>query len=345
MTDSLAMRVSPSKVSGRGLVARHRLLTGFVLLLMLTATLIASLMVGSTGISMSRSILALFDRGEVADRAMIYGVRMPRAILAVLVGMNLAMAGVLIQTLTRNPLASAQTFGINAGASLGIVLATIILPSLGPFGGMIPAFIGASIIGCIMWMLSLNGATNDMKLALTGITIQLVLSALIQGILIANNTTQDIIFWLVGSVSTAQWPKVIIILPFTIIGGGIAILAARYIGILALDRSTGQSLGQNPQGVAALTCLLILILACPAVAVAGPIGFVGLIVPHVVRYFAGEDQRWLLILSGLGGALLLCAADLLGRILAYPMELPVGILTALLGAPAFLFIAARKRIR
>lgn len=323
----------------------RRIVLLLILIGLLSLTFLSSLAAGSSGMSIGRAVSLLFNRDGSVDEALIFNVRMPRASLAALVGVNLAMAGVLIQTLTRNPLASPQTFGINAGASVGIVVLAMVFPLVGALGNVIPAFIGASIVGCVMWALSLDGKANNMKIALSGITIQLVLSALIQGVLIADNSTQDMIFWLVGSVSTAQWPKVLIILPFTIIGGTVAILAARYIGVLALDRITSQSLGQDPKSVAALTCALILILACPAVAVAGPIGFVGLIVPHIVRFFAGEDQRALLILSGLGGALLLCGADLAGRLFAYPAELPVGILTAMLGAPAFLVIAARKRVR
>lgn len=306
---------------------------------------LASLMLGSAGLTPWRVLGALVQRDGSVEEALILNVRMPRSVLGALVGMNLAMAGVLIQTLTRNPLASPQTFGINAGAAFGVVLASLMLPSLGASGGLVPAFLGATMAGCALWALFLNGAANEMKVALAGITIQLVLASLIQGILIATNSTQDMFYWLVGSLSTAQWSKVTTLLPATVAGGTIAVLAARYIGILALDRTTGQSLGQNPRLVAALTCALILVLACPAVAVCGPIGFVGLIVPHIVRRFTGEDLRRLLVLSGLGGALLLSGADLFGRIVAYPKELPVGVLTALLGAPAFLAIAARRRHR
>src|SRR3546814_799955 len=164
-----------------------------------------------------------------------------------------------------------------------------------------------------MWMLSLSGAINTMKLALAGISIQLVLSALVQGILIANNAAEDIVFWLAGSVSAAQWSRVAVILPFTIAGIAVAVLAGRHFGLLALDSTTGTSLGQNGRLVGASAALLVVVLAGSAVAVSGPIGFVGLIVPHVVRRLAGEEQTGLLALSAIAGALLLVLADLAGR--------------------------------
>lgn len=271
--------------------------------------------------------------------------RLPRALLAVMVGANLAVAGVLIQTLTRNPLASPQTFGINAGASLVIVLCLIAFPPLKGAGTVWPAFAGAAVVGLAMWALSVSGAMNDMKLALAGISIQLVLAALVQAILIANNAAQDIVYWLAGSINGAQWEKVWIILPFTLIGGGAALLAGRHFGVLALDETTGLSLGQNATRVGGLAALLIVVLAGSAVAVSGPIGFIGLLVPHIIRRMAGGDQLTLIALSAIAGPLLLNAADLLGRVAAYPSEMPVGIVTALIGAPAFLLILWRQRIR
>ncbi len=305
----------------------------------------AHLMVGPAGLSLDRSLTALFGMGTATDRALVHDVRLPRLMLTALVGANLAVAGVLIQTLTRNPLASPSTFGVNAGAALAIVLCVVAFPGLSQWGTVLPALAGAAGIGFLMWALSLAGGMTPMKLALAGIAIQLVLAALVQAILIANNAAQDIVYWMAGSVNSAQWSKVWIVLPFTLLGCASAVTAGHHFGLLALDASTGQSLGQNTRRTGGAAALLIVVLAGSAVAVSGPIGFVGLMVPHIVRRLAGEDQRTLLALSAIAGPLLLVAADLAGKLVAYPSEVPVGIITAIIGAPAFLLITWTLRSR
>ncbi|WP_395677164.1 FecCD family ABC transporter permease [Inquilinus sp.] len=314
-----------------------------LMIVLLVVILAAGLTVGASGISLQRFLGVLFTAEQSTDRALVFDVRLPRMALTALVGANLAVAGVLIQTLTRNPLASPQTFGINAGASLAIVVGLVMLPGLGVWGTVGPAFAGALAVGAIMWALSLSGAVTAMKLALAGVSLQLTIAALVQAVLLANNTAQDIVYWLAGSVSGAHWAKVAVVVPFAVLGCSIAIIGGRHFGLLALDTTTGQSLGQNARRVGALASVLIVILAGSAVATCGPIGFVGLIVPHIARRLVGDDQRWVLILSVIGGPLLLASADLIGRLVAYPAELPVGIVTALIGAPAFLIIAVRQR--
>lgn len=318
---------------------------GCLLLAALAAVIIAAISFGVSELSVLRALSLFLSPDGSPDSALVWDVRLPRALLAVMVGANLAVAGVLIQTLTRNPLASPQTFGINAGASLVIVLCLIALPELKGAGTVWPAFAGAAAVGLAMWALSVSGAMNDMKLALAGISIQLVLAALVQAILIANNAAQDIVYWLAGSINGAQWDKVWIILPFSIFGGGTALLAGRHFGVLALDDTTGVSLGQNARRVGGLAAALIVVLAGSAVAVSGPIGFIGLLVPHIIRRLVGGDQVTVIALSAIAGPLLLNAADLAGRIAAFPSEMPVGIVTALVGAPAFLLILWRQRVR
>lgn len=318
---------------------------GCLLLAALAAVIIAAISFGVSELPVLRALSLFLSPDGSPDSALVWDVRLPRALLAVMVGANLAVAGVLIQTLTRNPLASPQTFGINAGASLVIVLCLIALPELKGAGTVWPAFAGAAAVGLAMWALSVSGAMNDMKLALAGISIQLVLAALVQAILIANNAAQDIVYWLAGSINGAQWDKVWIILPFSILGGGTALLAGRHFGVLALDDTTGVSLGQNARRVGGLAAALIVVLAGSAVAVSGPIGFIGLLVPHIIRRLVGGDQFTVIALSAIAGPLLLNAADLAGRIAAFPSEMPVGIVTALVGAPAFLLILWRQRVR
>lgn len=318
---------------------------GAVFLALLAIAIITGIAFGVSNLAVARALQLLFSPDSSADSALVWDVRLPRAALAVLVGANLAIAGVLIQTLTRNPLASPQTFGINAGASLVIVVALIAWPEIRGPGMVWPAFAGAAAIGFAMWALSASGTMNDMKLALAGISIQFVLAALVQAILIANNTAQDIVYWLAGSINGAQWSKVWIILPFTLAGGAVALIAGRHFDVLALDETTGLSLGQNAGRVGGLAAALVVILAGSAVAVSGPIGFIGLLVPHIVRRLAGSDHLTVLALSAICGSMLLNSADLLGRVAAFPAETPVGIVTALIGAPAFLIILWRQRVK
>jgi len=321
------------------------LVLGMMLGLALAAITLATIAFGVSKLPALRALQLLLSPDGSPDSALVWHVRLPRAALALLVGANLAIAGVLIQTLTRNPLASPQTFGINAGASLAIVLCLIGLPQLSGGGIVWPAFIGAAVVGLAMWGLSVSGTMNNMTLALAGISIQLVLAALVQAILIANNAAEDIVYWLAGSISGGQWGKVWIILPFTILGAGLALFSGRHFGVLALDETTGLSLGQNARRVGGLAAFLIVILAGSAVAVAGPIGFIGLLVPHIIRRLAGGDQLTLIALSAVAGPLLLNTADLIGRVAAFPAEIPVGIVTALIGAPAFLGILWKQRSR
>ncbi len=322
---------------------RRPLLVAALLFVFLAASLIAGAAFGVSQSSPTTALRLLLAPDRSPESALVWDIRLPRVLLAILVGANLAVAGVLIQTLTRNPLASPQTFGINAGASLAIVVCLIAFPALRGAGTVWPAFVGAAIVGFAMWALSVSGTMNDMKLALAGFSIQLVLSALVQAILIANNAAQDIVYWLAGSVNGAQWSKVWTILPFSLVGGGLALVAGRHFGVLSLDEGTGLSLGQNARRVGALAAVLIVVLAGSAVAVSGPIGFIGLLVPHIVRRLVGSDQATVLALSLLCGPLLLNTADLLGRIAAFPSEVPVGIVTALIGAPAFLLLLNRRR--
>ncbi|GII57764.1 Fe(3+)-citrate import system permease protein YfmD [Planotetraspora thailandica] len=317
-----------------------------VLTALLAAGVVASVCVGASGLPFARAVHGLFVWDGSADHALVLDVRLPRAVLTVLVGANLAVAGLIAQTLTRNPLASPQTFGINAGASVAIVLVAVALPSLGGAGLVVPAFAGAAAVGAIMWFLSVSGAVTTVGLALAGVTLQLVLTALVQALLIMSNTTQDMVFWLAGSVTGADWSKVAVILPFTLVCCAVVLLAGRHLGLLQLDVMTGGSLGQNTRRVAGLASALVVLLAGSAVAVSGPVGFVGLIVPHIVRRLpGGGDLRRLAVLCMVGGPVLLVCADLAGRVVAFPQELPVGIVTALIGAPSFVFLAVRQRHR
>lgn len=308
---------------------------------------VASIGVGSTAVDPIGGVLALLSPEESALQALVRDTRLPRMLLAALVGAALAVAGLLAQSMTRNPLASQQTFGINAGASFAIVVTAVAVPGTTAPGAQIghvgAGMIGAAAIGLVMWAVSTTGAVTVVSLALAGMTIQIVLSTLVQAVLIVENATQDLVFWLAGSVAGAQWSDVATLAPAVAIGLAVAIGGAPSFALLALDATTAAGLGQDPRRAAGVAAVVVVLLAGASVAVAGPIGFVGLMVPHIARRLVGAGFGRLLAACAVLGPLLLVTADLGGRLVAFPSETPAGIVTAVVGAPVFLVLAARRR--
>lgn len=302
--------------------------------------------VGSLGIGASSphplAGLALFGQFDAATWATVNHVRLPRTILGILVGAALAAAGSLMQSLTRNPLASPQTFGVTSGASAAMVAAIVYVPSSLTFG-VIPAFLGALLGGAVVWLLAARGSLGLAPLALAGMSVHLLLTALVQGMAVLNDASVDIVFWLAGSLSGAQWADVALAAPLVVSGLIVAVMSHRQVAILALGPERATSLGQRHSLVSAGVGALVILLAGTAVAVAGPIGFVGLIVPHLVRLLAGYQERGAIVLCALGGAAMLTTADVAGRLVFFPSEFPAGIVTAMVGAPLFLILVRRSR--
>jgi len=321
---------------------RRLAISCLVALAALLVTVATSLGVGATGIDPLGALRTLVTGAPASALDLVVDVRMPRVLLTVLIGASLATAGLLAQTLTRNPLASPQTFGVNAGAAAAIVTTLVLFPSLGAFS-VLAAFAGAAVVGVVMWALSAASSISTVGLALAGMTLQILLSAVVQAVLIMNNATQDLVFWLAGSVTGAQWEDVTLLLPFAVAGCLIALVGQRHFGLLALDAATGTALGQNTNRVAGLAAILVVVLAGASVSVAGPIGFVGLIVPHISARIVGSGFAHKLVFGLIGGPLLFAAADLVAKLVAFPKETPAGIVTALIGAPAFLVLALRQR--
>lgn len=312
----------------------------------MTLAVLAVAAVGSIGMGPSSAdpFAALADLVRLDDATLvtITNVRLPRMLLGVIVGAALAVAGSLMQTITRNPLASPQTFGVTAGASVAMVAVIVYSPWSGSIG-VLPAFVGALGGGAIVWLLAARGGVGVAPLALAGMSVHLLLTALVQGMAVLNDASVDIVFWMAGSISGAQWKDVVLAAP--LIGAGLvaAIASRRQLAIVGLGAETATSFGQRYALVSALVGGLVILLAGTAVAVSGPIGFVGLIVPHVVRLAVGYSERWTLPLCALAGAAMLTTADVSGRIVFFPSEFPAGIVTALVGAPIFLVLVRRSR--
>ena len=317
-------------------------LTFIVSVCFLIIAIYLNLAIGATKISFQSMVDYFFHLKQTKETFLIHNVRMPRMVAALLIGAALAVAGVLMQSITRNPLASPQILGVNAGASFIVVLITVLIPSLANYT-VVFAFVGAFIGGLTVYMLA--GSTRGMtpiKLALAGMTIHLFFSSLTQGIILLNeDATTTVMFWLVGALHTIKWPDIIQILPWIMCGVIGALSLGKQLAILELGDELAKGLGQHTQRVRAIAGLVVVILAGASVSIAGPIGFVGLIVPHIVKYYLNRNYILMILLSMIIGADLLLISDVIGRLIAFPFESPVGIVTSFIGALYFLWITMR----
>lgn len=315
-----------------------------VSLIILFIGIVISLFMGSINLNLETVIKSIFIADGSKENLVIRTIRLPRVIMAMIIGANLAVAGTLMQGITRNPLASPQVFGVNSGAAFFAVAAIAFFPNIADNSLVYFAFVGAAFSGILVYFIGSVGGITPVKLALAGMAIHFLLSSFTQGIiLIDENSLDKIIHWLVGSVSNTNWNDVFVILPWTIIGLLAAILLSSSMTILDLGEEVAKGLGEKTELIRIMAGIVVIILAGACVSVAGPIGFIGLIVPHIVKHFVGTDYRIKIPVCILFGAILLVYSDIISRFIAYPYESPVGIVTAIIGGPFFLYLAQRKR--
>lgn len=319
-----------------------RLLAG---LLLLATALAASLSLGQTNLAPTTLMAALtaFDPSNT-QHLIVADSRLPRAVIAGLVGAALAVAGALMQALTRNPLASPAIFGVNAGAVFAIVVASTVL-AVSALSQLL--WVGlAGAFGAALLVFGLGSAgdrgPSPLRLVLAGAAVSALFMAFTQALLVTNQQGLDsVLFWLAGSVAGRSLDMVYPTLPLLLPALALSLTLGRAINLLASGDQVAQGLGQNVVGLKLLLGVLVVCLAGTAVALAGNVGFVGLIVPHMVRGWLGADHRWLLPGSAVFGAALVLMADTLGRFLIMPQEIPVGVMTALIGTPVFILLARR----
>lgn len=333
----------------RFLTSRIALILGlFVGVGVLLLFMLASVRFGAAQIGTSEVIGAFTDYDPDSEEDLIIRtLRVPRAIIAALVGASLAVAGAIMQGLTRNPLADPGILGIEAGAALAVVGAVFFLgiSSLSTYA--IFAFIGGGITAVLVYGLGSmgRGGMTPMKLTIAGAAFTALLGSLTTAMLILNQQTlEQIRFWLAGSVAGRDLTLLLQVLPYILIGLLISLAISRQVTTLSLGDDVAAGLGQRTGWVKGLAAVAVVLLAGSSVAIAGPIGFVGLVIPHIVRFFVGVDYRWILPYSILFGAMLLVSADIAARLVLRPQEIPVGIMTALVGAPFFIYLA-RWRIK
>jgi iron complex transport system permease protein len=347
--------VSPEEILRRSRRIRRWQVAGLVVLLVIAA--IAAVCIGPMRIPLPDVLAVLRGDGASVDsatRAVIESIRLPRIALGAFIGAALAMAGASLQGLFRNPLADPALIGISTGAACGavgvIVLGHQLLPSLpawmAPYLLALAAFGGCLIATLLMLRLSLHdGQPVVATMLLAGIAINALAGALTAFIIFLANDQQvrDVTFWLMGSLGAAQWPKVAIVAPVVLAGLATLPFIARALNAMLLGESEASHLGFDIRRTKWTVILISSVMVGVAVAFTGVIGFVGLIVPHTIRLIAGPDHRFLLPASALLGAALLVGADILARCIVAPAELPLGIITAILGAPFFLWLLMRVK--
>lgn len=324
------------------------LLAGLALtLLILFICLVTSITFGAAEIQPSTIFSALTAFDGSADHHIIRSVRVPRSLIALMVGACLAVAGTLTQGLTRNPLAAPDILGINSGAALAMVAALSLWGSVTAQVYAGAAFLGAGITAVVVYLLGSLGRSGmtPLKLVVAGSALTYLLSSLTTGILILNQETLDEIrFWLAGSVAGRDLNLFLQMLPYMAIGLLMAFAMGKPLTTLALGEDVAKGLGLKTEWIKAIATVVVVLLAGSAVAIAGPIWFIGLIIPHLARFLVGIDYRWLLPYAACLGATLLLLADLAARLVIRPQELPVGIMTSVLGAPFFIYLA-RSRVK
>jgi iron complex transport system permease protein len=314
----------------------------------LVCTVLASLAVGSKPIPIGTVLDAVLSYDpSINDHLIVRDLRMPRTLVGVLVGAALAVAGALMQAVTRNPLADPGLLGVSSGASFAVVLAIWGLGLTSILGLVWFAFIGAALTSVFVYALGSmgRGGATPVRLALAGAALSALLGSFTGAITLLDQATLDQYrFWAVGSLSGRDTTIAGQLWPFIAVGLVVSIGAARQLNALALGEDAARALGTKVGLTRAVSVLGVTLLCGAAVAACGPIGFVGLVIPHVVRVWFGPDQRWLIPASAIAGPTLLIICDVIGRVIARPGEVQVGIMTAAIGGPAFVLLVRRTRM-
>ena len=312
-------------------------------LAVLVLVALASIAIGAKELSLAQVWHGLFeDSGTYGD--VVVSERLSRTVLGLLVGAALGLSGAVLQALTRNPLADPGLLGINAGASAAVVTAITFFGVTSLSGYVWFAFAGAAVVGALVYFLGGSRGATPVRLALAGTAISAALYGYLQAVMIMDEAALGKMrFWTVGSLASATNTTIEQVLPFLVIGTVLALALARPLNAMAMGDDTARALGAHLNRTRVLSMAAATVLCGAATAACGPIVFVGLMVPHVVRSFTGPDLRWILPYATVLSPVLLLGADVIGRLIARPAELQVGIVTAILGGPVFIFLVRRRR--
>jgi iron complex transport system permease protein len=320
------------------------ILTGGVLLLALGMAL--SISFGAADIKLGVVWQAIFNfNPDLTPHQIIWEIRLPRILGGAMVGACFAVAGAIMQGMTRNPLADSGLLGLNAGAGFALAICFAFFPGMPYMYIILYSFVGAGLGVLLVYgfgAASKSGLT-PLRLVLAGAAVSAMLSALSEGIALYFKIGQDLAFWTAGGVAGTKWSQLEVMFPWVLAALIAGIIISRSITLLSLGEDIAVGLGQRTGLIKLVGLIVVLILAGTAVSVVGAVGFVGLIIPHLTRKLVGVDYRWIIPCSAVMGSLLLVFADLAARMINPPYETPIGALVALIGVPFFLYLARKER--
>lgn len=317
-------------------------------LALLSIMAIFSISLGAKSIAFTKVIDVLLGNDPDSLDAAIILQRIPRTVFGILAGGALGISGALMQSITRNPIADPSILGVNTGASLFVVAGIAFFNITVAYQYIWLAIIGAGVTAVFVYSVASMGkdGATPLKLALSGSAVSIVLGSLVSTIMLPNNRVMEAFrFWQVGSIGSATWENIMLIIPFLIVGFIISMFISGYLNNLALGDEAATALGTNVVMTRTIGALSSVLLCGATTALAGPIGFVGLIIPHIIRLIFGSEMSKMLPLSFLGSAILMLVSDIIGRIISLPGETEVGIVTAVIGAPVFILAIRKGRVK
>ena len=317
-------------------------------LTLLSIMAIFSISLGAKSIAFTKVIDVLLGNDPDSLDAAIILQRIPRTVFGILAGGALGISGALMQSITRNPIADPSILGVNTGASLFVVAGIAFFNITVAYQYIWLAIIGAGVTAVFVYSVASMGkdGATPLKLALSGSAVSIVLGSLVSTIMLPNNRVMEAFrFWQVGSIGSATWENIMLISPFLIVGFIISMFISGYLNNLALGDEAATALGTNVVMTRTIGALSSVLLCGATTALAGPIGFVGLIIPHIIRLIFGSGMSKMLPLSFLGSAILMLVSDIIGRVISLPGETEVGIVTAVIGAPVFILAIRKGRVK
>lgn len=323
--------------------ADRRVVVPIAAVVAVLAAIVIGIAVGPVYIGPITVLRALFGEASATSEIIVEKIRLPRVLVGAMVGANLAMSGAILQGVTRNPLADPHVFGISSGAGVIAVAGIVFFPDVPFYQVQMLSFFGGLAAGGLAYMMAWRGGVSPVRLALAGIAVTSMLTAVISAMLVTSQLSAQIgLRWLIGGLLGRNWEDFRLLAPYFVVGSVLSVAMARQLNVIALGDEVATSLGQRVERTRFALTAIAALLASSAVSIAGLIGFVGLIIPHWARLLIGNDYRFLIPTSALFGACLLILADTAARTAFDPRELPVGVLTAVMGGPVFIYLIRRR---
>ena len=325
---------------------RRRLIGLLIIALLLLSAIVLSLMIGARDVPLQVVWEALIGASADPDAENVLSLRVPRTVLGLLVGAGLGVAGALIQSVTRNPLADPGILGVNAGSAFAVAIAVGVFGITSPPAYLWFAFGGALVTTIVVYLIGSAGraSVSPARITLAGVAIGAVLAGITSAMVLADPKGFNAMrAWEAGAIADRGWEVVVVAAPYLAVGLILAMLLGRSLNAIALGEDLARALGSGVLRTRILAVVAVTLLCGTATAMAGPIAFVGLMIPHVARWIVGPDQRWIVAYSMLLAPVLLVSSDIVGRVLLHSGEVPVGIVTAFLGAPVLIFLVRKQR--